>query len=74
MSKKNKQLQEDYNNLIITLRGLTVQELLLLYIEAKTGSERDVDKIPVSILDSIDELGELLNKFYAERTLNDIFK
>jgi hypothetical protein len=74
MSKKNKQLQEDYNNLIITLRGLTVQELLLLYIEAKTGSERDVDNIPVSILDSIDELGELLNKFYAERTLNDIFK
>jgi hypothetical protein len=74
MSKKNKQLQEDYNNLIITLRGLTIEELLLLYIEAKTGSERDVDNIPVSILDSIEELGELLNKFYAERTLNDIFK
>jgi hypothetical protein len=74
MSKKNKQLQEDYNNLIITLRGLTIEELLLLYIEAKTGSERDVDNIPVSILDSIEGLGELLNKFYAERTLNDIFK
>lgn len=74
MNKKSKQLQEDYNNLMITLRGLNVEELLLLYIEAKTGTEKDIDNIPVSILDSINELEKLLSKFYAERTLNDIFK
>jgi hypothetical protein len=74
MNKKSKQLQEDYNNLMITLRGLNVEELLLLYIEAKTGTEKDIDNIPVSILDSINELQRLLSKFYAERTLNDIFK
>ena len=74
MNKKSKQLQEDYNNLMITLRGLNVEELLLLYIEAKTGDQKDIDNMPVSILDSINELERLLSKFYAERTLNDIFK
>lgn len=74
MNKKSKQLQDDYNNLMITLRGLNVEELLLLYIEAKTGDQKDIDNMPVSILDSINELERLLNKFYAERTLNDIFK
>ena len=64
MNTKSKQLQENYNYLISTLSGLNVEELLLLYIEAKTGDQKDIGNVPVSILESINELGTLLSDFY----------
>lgn len=73
MSKKINR-QEEFNKLQTTLRGLTIQELLLLFIEAKTGSEEDIDKLPVSYLETIDELGDMLNEFYADRVINNLFK
>jgi delta-aminolevulinic acid dehydratase/porphobilinogen synthase len=77
MSKKadkiNRERQEEYKKLLATLRELSIDELLLLYIEAKTGSQEDIDKLPVSYLETLEDLGEMLNKFYADRLLNSLF-
>lgn len=74
MSKQGQKKQEEYNKLINTLRELSIEELLLLFIEAKTGSEEDIDNIPVRVLETVEELGDLLNKLYADRVINDLFK
>ena len=42
MSKKINR-QEEYNNLLVNLKDLNIQELLLLFIEAKTGSYEEID-------------------------------
>lgn len=73
MSKQNNR-QEEYNKLLATLKELSIEELLLLFIEAKTGSQEDVDKLPVSYLETVNELGEMLNGFYADRVIDSLFK
>lgn len=73
MSKKINR-QEEYNKLLATLRGLTIEELLLLFIEAKTGSQEDIDRLPVSYLETINELGDMLNTFYSDRVIDSLFK
>jgi len=73
MSKQNNR-QEEYNKLLATLRELTIEELLLLFIEAKTGSQEDIDKLPVSYLETVNELGDMLNTFYADRVIDSLFK
>lgn len=66
--------QEEYNKLLSTLRELNIEELLLLFIEAKTGSQEDIDKLPVSYLETVNELGDMLNSFYADRVIDSLFK
>ena len=66
--------QERYNKLIATLRELTIDELLLLFIEAKTGSQDDIDRLPVAYLETVNELGDMLNTFYADRVIDSLFK
>ena len=66
--------QEEYNKLISQLRALQVDELLYLYIEAKTGTQKDIDKIPVYILEAIDDLGAMLNTFYADSIIDSLFE
>jgi hypothetical protein len=73
MSKQNNR-QEEYNKLLTTLRELSIEELLLLFIEAKTGSQEDIDKLPVSYLETVNELGKLLNSFYADRVIDSRIK
>ena len=73
MSKQNNR-QEEYNKLLATLRELSIEELLLLFIEAKTGSQEDIDKLPVAYLKNISELGDMLNIFYADRVIDSLFK
>ena len=73
MSKQNNR-QEEYNKLLATLRDLSIEELLLLFIEAKTGSQEDIDKLPLYYLETVNELGELLNSFYADRVIDSLFK
>lgn len=73
MSKHNNK-QEEYNKLLTTLRELSIEELLLLFIEAKTGSQEDIDKLPVSYLETVNELGDMLNSFYADRVIDSLFK
>lgn len=66
--------QDDYNKLLATLRELNIEELLLLFIEAKTGSQEDIDKLPVTYLETVNELGDLLNKIYSDRVIDSLFK
>ena len=66
--------QEEYNKLLATLRELSIEELLLLFIEAKTGTQEDIDKLPVAYLETINELGDMLNKNYADRVIDSLFK
>ena len=66
--------QEKYNRLLSTLRELNIEELLLLFIEAKTGSQEDIDKLPVSYLETVNKLGDMLNIFYADRVIDSLFK
>lgn len=73
MSKQNNR-QEEYNKLIATLRELSIEELLLLFIEAKTGSQEDIDRLPVSYIETVNELGDMLNSFYADRVIDSLFK
>jgi hypothetical protein len=73
MSKHNNR-QEDYNKLLATLRELSIEDLLLLFIEAKTGSQEDIDRLPVGYLETVEELGELLNSFYSDRVIDSLFK
>lgn len=73
MSKHNNR-QEDYNKLLATLRELSIEDLLLLFIEAKTGSQEDIDRLPLSYLETIEELGDMLNSFYVDRLINSSFK
>lgn len=72
MSKQNNR-QEEYNNLLATLRDLSIEDLLLLFIEAKTGSQEDIDRLPIYYLETVNELGDMLNSFYAERVLKNLF-
>jgi len=73
MTKKEKS-QKDYNFFISALRGMDIEELLSFYITARTGDERNIDKIPVDYLISLNEVGEIINKLYAEDLLNNVFK
>jgi hypothetical protein len=73
MSKQNNG-QEEYNKLLATLRELSIEELLLLFIEAKTGYQEDIDRLPVSYLETIEKLGDMLNKIYADRVIGSLFK
>jgi hypothetical protein len=66
--------QDEYNKLLATLRELSIDELLLLFIEAKTGSQDDIDKLPLSYLQTVEELGDMLNSFYADRVIDSLFK
>ncbi len=73
MSKQNNR-QEEYNKLLATLRELSIEDLLLLFIEAKTGSQEDIDQLPVSYLETVNELGDMLNSLYADRVIDSLFK
>lgn len=73
MSKHNNR-KEEYNKLLATLRELSIEDLLLLFIEAKTGSQDDIDRLPISYLETIEELGDMLNSFYVDRLINSSFK
>jgi hypothetical protein len=73
MSKQSNR-QEEYNKLLATLGELSIEELLLLFIEAKTGSQEDIDRLPVRYLETVNELGDMLNRFYADRVIDSLFK
>ena len=59
--------QDDYNKLLATLRGLSIEDLLLLFIEAKTGSQADVDKLPDEIYTHLEAVGIILDNFIKTR-------
>ena len=78
LSKKRqaeaKKREEEYNQFLAKLRGLSIEDLLLLFIEAKTGSQDDIDRLPVAYLEAVEGLGEMLNSLYADRVIDSLFK
>jgi hypothetical protein len=48
--------------------------VILLYIEAKIGSEGYADKLPMYILEEIDDLEEMLKGYHGEQILVSVFK
>lgn len=72
--KRQAQAKKRQEELLDTLRELSIQDLLLLFIEAKTGSQDDIDKLPVSYIETVEELGDMLNSFYADRVIDNLFK
>lgn len=72
MSKKKK--PTEYEILITAIRPLTLEELILNYIEAKTGSEELIDELPVRLLEAIEELDERINTAFADKLLKNITK
>jgi hypothetical protein len=64
--EKSKKYQNDFNNLISSLRDLSIQELITLFIMSKTGKDGDIDKLPVYYLNTIDELGEVLEEIFQD--------
>ena len=77
MSKKkltnSEVLNNEYNMLMSTLRGLTIKELLELYLEAKTDRRQNEGDIPLFYLEALEDLEIVINNYISENILNDIF-
>ena len=63
MSREETQ-KEKYSKLLFQVRKLNPEELLLLFIEAKTGEKRE--NVPDYLKDLTGELGVKLSRFYAD--------
>jgi hypothetical protein len=62
----------DYDKLILQLSQITLQELLLLYIEAKTGNQGDFDELPCRLIYAIEETDNWIKEIYADRIIKNI--
>jgi hypothetical protein len=69
----NNQLDDHYK-LLATLVRLSFEDLILIFLEAKTGSMKDIDRLPGGFLESIEEVDFVINNLYANRVINNIFK
>lgn len=56
------------------LQRTTVLQLVLDYIEAKTGQEEDIDRLPVTFLLSLDELDKEVKRMYGARLINNALR
>lgn len=70
--------QEEKDKFFARLRSLTLKDLVLLYIEANTGTEKDIDMLPMELLDRAEKLtNEFRNTLREKQTdklLDDLFK
>ena len=75
-NKDNNQKEKD--KFFERLRSLTLKDLVLLYIEANTGTEEDIDMIPMDLLDRAEKLtNEFRNTLREKQTdklLDNLFK
>jgi hypothetical protein len=62
----------DYNKMILQLSQMTLEEVLLLYIEAKTGNQNDVDELPVRLTNALHETETWIKEIYADRIIKNI--
>ncbi|MBK9984487.1 MAG: hypothetical protein IPP15_19320 [Saprospiraceae bacterium] len=69
--KKNKPNALD--EFLGVLKNLSIEQLLMYYIEAKTGTEPDTGKIPVVVLEAIEALGDELDILYADQIKGKLF-
>ncbi|MBK9103306.1 MAG: hypothetical protein IPL92_01720 [Saprospiraceae bacterium] len=69
--KKNKPNALD--EFLGVLKNLSIEQLLMYYIEAKTGTQPDSGKIPEEVLDAIIALGDEFNILYADQLKGKLF-
>ena len=55
------------------LSGLLLEELLFLFIESKTGDADDVNSLPDNMLEAMQDMGNELNKIYANKLKQEVF-
>jgi len=65
---------EDFAWLLSQLREMDMYELVLSYIIAKTGSCQDMGRLPDHLINALQDIEEIVNKFYANRVINNMFK
>ncbi len=68
-----KQKQVEFSLLLAELKVLTVEELLTVYIESKTGNYEDVEIFLKEDYDLIDDLWRILTKHYADKNMGTPF-
>ena len=66
---KHKNMQEEFDKLLSDLATMSLGDLLELFVEAKTGSYRDIDKLPLDYLIMVDELGEFIDNISANKVI-----
>jgi hypothetical protein len=64
----------EHKDLLSVLSNLNFIEMMNLYIEAKTGDERNIDQLPVYYIEKIEELQEELNQLLGDKVIKDLFK
>jgi hypothetical protein len=64
--------QEEYNKFMLSLSQLSLDDLLLLYVEAKTGSYENIEKLPLEYQEAVDVLNLILNHLYADSVIDSL--
>ena len=59
---KNKSIQDDFNTITNYLKETDLQELLLMFIEAKTGDQKKIDILPMAYFEIVEELENVLKE------------
>ena len=72
--KKDKfeKLLREHNKLLSSLRGLQLNDLLALWIEAKTGNLEDIDKIPVGYFLELERIGKHIDILLGDMIIDSI--
>ncbi len=68
-----KQKRVEFSLLLAELKVLSVEELLMAYIESKTGNHEDVSDFLNEDFDLIDDLEQKMNKHYADKNIGTPF-
>lgn len=69
--KKNQTIEHD--SFLAELRKLNIEDLLLVYIEAKTGNYANSDKVPYGYIKAMFAIGLDLNSIYATQIIDKSF-
>ena len=64
--------QEDYNKFMLSLSQLSLDDLLILYVEAKTGSPENIEKLPLEYQEAVEVLNLILNHLYADSVIDSL--
>ena len=62
MDNINQNECEDYNKLILQLRGMDLKEIILLFVESRTGPLEKREYITLSLVFEIAKIEDMLEK------------
>ncbi|MBF2709009.1 hypothetical protein [Flavobacterium soyangense] len=67
MNNINQNEYEDYNKLMLQLRGMDLKEIILLFVESRTGPLEKREYITLSLVFEIAKIEDMLEKNYGDR-------